>query len=67
MGTILTGRVKFFNEQKGFGFIAGDDGADVFVHKSGTLDIIKKDDMVQYMTEDGKKGPKAVKVKRIKE
>ena len=47
MGTILTGRVKFFNEQKGFGFIAGDDGTDIFVHKSGTLDVIKKDDMVE--------------------
>ena len=62
----MTGKVKFFNEQKGFGFIAGDDGKDVFVHKSGTLDVIKKDDAVQFEVEEGKKGLKAVKVKRIK-
>lgn len=66
MGAMLTGRVKFFNEAKGFGFIAGDDGKDIFVHKSGTLDLIKKDDYVEYLTETGKKGLKAVRVKRVK-
>ena len=66
MGAILTGRLKFFNEQKGFGFIAGDDNKDVFVHKSGTLDVIKKDDRVEFDVEEGKKGLKAVRVKRIK-
>ena len=61
-----TGKVKFFDEQKGFGFIAGDDGNDIFVHKTGTLDRIKKDDKVEFDIEDGKKGKKAVRVKRIK-
>ena len=62
----MTGKVKFFNEQKGFGFIAGDDGKDVFVHKTNTLDHIKKDDAVEFDLEDGKKGIKAVRVKRLK-
>ena len=61
-----TGKVKFFDEQKGFGFIAGDDGNDIFVHKTGTLDRIKKDDKVEFDIEDGKKGKKVVRVKRIK-
>jgi len=62
----MQGKVKFFNEQKGFGFIAGDDGKDIFVHKSNTLDLIRKDETVEYQIEEGKKGPKAVKVKRIR-
>lgn len=62
----MNGKVKFFNEQKGFGFISGSDGNDIFVHKSNTLDLIRKDDAVEYEVESGKKGPKAVKVKRIK-
>lgn len=62
----MNGKVKFFNEQKGFGFISGSDGNDIFVHKSNILDLIRKDDAVEYEVEAGKKGPKAVKVKRIK-
>ena len=59
------GTVKFFNESKGFGFIAPDDGGkDVFVHANG-LDEgtrITEGDKVSYEVEDGKKGPSAVNV-----
>jgi CspA family cold shock protein len=61
---ILTGKVKFFNDQKGFGFITGDDGKDYFVHKTNLLDNIRKDDSVTFDLENGKKGMKAVNVKR---
>ena len=61
----FTGIVKFFSELKGFGFIAGDTGQDFFVHKSGTLDLIKKDDRVQFQIVPGKKGEKAINVKRL--
>lgn len=60
------GKVKFFNESKGFGFIVPNDGtADVFVHQSGLIDTIKDNDEVQFETEKGKKGVNAVRVQVI--
>ena len=62
-----TGKVKFFNDQKGFGFITPDNGSkDLFVHVStvqaGTL---TDGDSVEYEVGEGQKGPCAVNVKRI--
>lgn len=60
------GKVKFFNTEKGFGFITPDDnGADVFVHVSGLRDQVQEDDRVQYDVEQGKKGLNAVNVSVI--
>lgn len=62
-----TGTVKFFNLEKGFGFIIDDsDGKNYFTHMSMTLDKIEKDDKVAYELAEGKKGLNAVNVKRIK-
>jgi CspA family cold shock protein len=59
------GSVKFYNTEKGFGFIVDEEsGNDVFVHKSGLIDNIKEDDTVEFDVEDGRKGPNAVNVKR---
>lgn len=62
-----TGIVKFFNEEKGFGFIAPDNGGkDLFVHSSAiTKGPITKDDKVQFEIGEGQKGPCAVNVSRI--
>lgn len=61
-----TGTVKFFNEMKDFGFIKPDDSEqDVFVHRNGLIDEIKKDDKVEFSIEQGQKGPNAVDVKVI--
>ena len=58
------GTVKFFNDSKGFGFIAPDDGSkDVFVHKNGLVDNISEGDKVSYDVEQGQKGLNAVNVK----
>ncbi len=58
------GTVKFFNQTKGFGFIAPENGgAEVFVHSSGLIDNIRDNDTVQYEVEEGRKGPNAVNVK----
>jgi CspA family cold shock protein len=58
------GTVKFFNEEKGFGFITpGTGGSEIFVHSSGLIDKIRENDSVSYEVEQGKKGPNAVNVK----
>ena len=64
--TMKTGTVKFFNEDKGFGFIVDDEnGKDVFVHVSGTVDSIDKNDKVSFELEEGRRGVNAVNVKKI--
>ncbi|MEQ9230387.1 MAG: cold-shock protein [Cyclobacteriaceae bacterium] len=57
------GTVKFFNNDKGFGFITPDEGGkDVFVHVNGCNDDIAEGDKVSYDVEEGRKGPNAVNV-----
>lgn len=63
---MATGKVKFFNSEKGFGFITPDDGSkDIFVHVSeveaGSLD---DGDSVEYEVGEGRKGPCATGVKK---
>jgi CspA family cold shock protein len=59
------GTVKFFNDAKGFGFIKGDDGQEVFVHATGLRDEIREGDSVTYDTQDGKKGLNAINVSLV--
>lgn len=58
------GTVKFFNQEKGFGFIRDEEtDQEIFVHVSGLIDEIKDDDVVEFSTEQGRKGLNAVDVK----
>ena len=60
------GTVKFFNESKGFGFIAEEDSKkEYFVHISGLIDEIKEGDAVEFELTEGKKGLNAVNVKVV--
>ncbi len=62
----MKGTVKFFNETKGFGFITGEDGKEYFVHISGITHGVhlKDSDSVNFETEQGDRGLKAVKVSK---
>jgi cold shock protein len=61
-----TGKVKFFNENKGFGFIVEDESnEEVFVHSTGLVDRVRENDQVEYEVTDGKKGLNAINVKKV--
>jgi len=63
------GTVKWFDETKGYGFITGEDGKDIFVHYSsiqgGGFKSLAEGEAVSYEVERGEKGPKAINVEKI--
>ena len=66
MTTKSTGTVKFFNDDKGFGFIAQDNStSEFFVHANNLAEPIQKNDKVEFETREGRKGPEAFNVKKI--
>ena len=64
------GTVKWFNNQKGYGFITAEDGKDVFVHFSGLnmegFKTLEEGASVEFDITDGAKGPQAVNVTVVK-
>ena len=60
------GTVKFFNEEKGFGFITEEGSSnDHFVHVSGLIEEIREGDVVEFDLQEGRKGMNAVDVKVV--
>ena len=66
---MATGKVKWFNEAKGFGFIEQENGADVFVHYTAIdgsgFRTLAEGQVVQFEIVDGPKGPQAQKVVKV--
>jgi CspA family cold shock protein len=64
-----TGTVKWFNGQKGYGFITRDNGGDVFVHYSAIqgqgFRNLEEGDRVEFSVEQGQKGPAAADVRKV--
>ena len=67
---MLQGKVKWFNKEKGFGFITSEEGKDYFVHFSGIVGEgfknLEENLSVSFEVEEGAKGPIAVKVTVVK-
>jgi CspA family cold shock protein len=66
---MASGTVKWFNDQKGFGFITQEDGPDVFVHYSAIADTtgfksLSEGDPVEFEVTQGPKGPQAQSVRK---
>ena len=62
---ILRGKIKWFRQEKGFGFIEVINGQDVFVHSSQISGDMKEGDEVEFRIKEGKKGPIATEVKKV--
>ena len=66
---MMEGRIKWYNEKKGYGFIESDEIGDIFVHSSGIDDhgffTLATNDRVSFEIKDTPKGKQAIKVTRI--
>ena len=66
---VAKGTVKWFNESKGYGFIQGEDGVDIFVHFSGIsgsgFRSLQEGQQVEFEVTEGPKGPQASDVKAL--
>ena len=62
----MNGKIKFFNEAKGFGFVIADDGKEYFVHQTGVKEgvTLHENDTVTFDVVEGDRGPKAVNVSK---
>ena len=69
MSESKSGTVKWFSDQKGYGFIEQDGGGDVFVHHSAIIEpgfrSLREGERVEFTVEQGQKGPAAANVRKL--
>jgi CspA family cold shock protein len=68
VSTVPTGRVKWYDAEKGFGFLAQDGGADVYVRKAALpngVEALKPGQRVEFGMAEGRRGPQALQVKLV--
>lgn len=65
----MKGKVKMFNKEKGFGFITGEDGADVFFHYSELqvegFKTAEQGEEVEFELQQSDRGPRAAKIRKV--
>ncbi len=62
----MKGTIKWYNSRKGYGFVQGEDGKDIFVHRTSVPEgiFLNEGDAVEYEVEDSDRGPKAINIKK---
>ena len=63
----MKGKVKWYNARKGFGFISGEDGKDIFIHRTNIPEgiYLNEEDSVEFEIEETDRGLQATKLKKL--
>ena len=63
----MKGAIKWYNSRKGYGFIIGEDGKDIFVHRTAvpTGTTLNEGDKVEYEIDTSEKKPRAINIKKL--